>query len=61
MEALERDDCGGGVASEAVAAAYWDWTARARSIRVPMKTFVKPLSVVMTDGGTDWERVWLVI
>ena len=41
--------------------ADWDWISRARSMRVPMKTFVKPFIVVITDGGTDWERVWLTI
>lgn len=39
----------------------WGWIWRARSMRWPMKTLVKPLIVVMIDGGTDWERVWLVI
>ena len=36
-------------------------TSRARSIKEAIKTFVKPLMVVMTEGGTDWDRVWFAI
>lgn len=52
---------GGGDGRLFSALANWLCTFRASSIKVPMKTLVKPFMVVITEGGTDCDKVWLVI
>jgi hypothetical protein len=43
------------------AAAYSAWTCFASSTISPTKILLKPETLVMIAGGTDWERVWFTV